>query len=112
MILHTSETGTETLNKGSDLDATKNYSVQVVLNRGSQLEIDSEKMPLSVAQFYVEKADPQFPDVKLWDKYYPALGARDVTVHGDAVQAEKRGSEGVPGLCREWDRGSAEKSSG
>ena len=81
----TSMTGTATLNKGFQLDATKDYAVQVVLNRGmGSLQITSDTIPVTVAQFYAEKADPQFPDVKLWDKYYPALGTRNIVVHAQA----------------------------
>ena len=45
---NTSGSGTETLNNGFQLDATKNYAVQVVLNRGSQQEIDSAVVPFDV----------------------------------------------------------------
>jgi hypothetical protein len=52
-----SGTSTVTLNKGSQLDATKNYSVQVVLNRGSQQEIKSDVVPFDIVKFLIQKPE-------------------------------------------------------
>jgi hypothetical protein len=52
---NTSGSGTVTLNKGSQLDATKNYSVQVVLNRGiTSLQISSDIVPFNAMRFYIK----------------------------------------------------------
>jgi hypothetical protein len=54
---NTSGSGTVTLNKGSQLDATKNYSVQVVLNRGIGNEIKSDVVLFDIVKFLIQKPE-------------------------------------------------------
>ena len=49
----TSGTATATLLQGAVFDASQNWAAQVVLNRGSQQEIDSAVVPFNVLQFYI-----------------------------------------------------------
>jgi len=73
--------GTVILSRGFWFDAEAGYEIEIVLNYGTGVEIRSGRVPLKIVQLYIEKEDPEYPDVKLrWNDYYPALGGKIVTV--------------------------------
>ena len=69
------------------INFTLNYHAQVILNVGTRVEIKGEKVPITFVELKmeVEKKDTEnFPDVELrWDDYYPALGAKTITLIGE-----------------------------
>ncbi len=74
--------GNLTLSRGTaKFNAENTYYAELVLHRGTRAEIRSEKALIKIAQLYIEKIDPEFPDVKLrWNDYYTALGEKTIAV--------------------------------
>ncbi len=73
--------GKATIEKGFPFDINSKSQAEIVLNNGTSVEMRSARVPLEILKLYIEKQDPEFPEVKLrWDDYYPALGSKTITI--------------------------------
>jgi hypothetical protein len=82
--------GFVTVSRGFQFYPNRNYEYEVVLNYGSSVEIRSDRQPLHVGRLYIEKEDPDFPDIDLpWNDYYPPLGAKTITLKADRFDGAK-----------------------
>ncbi len=90
--------GKATIEKGFPFDINSKYEAEIVLNNGTSVEMRSERVPLEILKLYIEKQDPEFPEVKLrWDNYYPALGEKTITVKGIKAGGEPINNEAIRG---------------
>lgn len=72
-----------TISKGFQFNPESEYKAQIVIHFNTDHEIRSDHIRFKFARFYLEKNDPDFPNVKLrYSDYYPPLGDKEIIIKG------------------------------